>query len=117
MDLPGNSLLHFVLFVRACVEVDRRKRSRRIQKLVLALQERDRHRNAETSPPKGGTSTAGKSEAAVFSHRAPPSSVDSPVGVDPRALNAKYDPEAMKLVHELDVLDAQKVLGNRRDVE
>ncbi|KAI8624378.1 hypothetical protein F5Y19DRAFT_320027 [Xylariaceae sp. FL1651] len=31
-------LLRFVFFVRACVEVDRRKKDRRIQQLVLAIQ-------------------------------------------------------------------------------
>ena len=114
--------------MRACVEVDHQKKSRRIQKLVLALQGRDRRRRAEPAPrdvlatseisfPKGGANTAGMSEASLFSHGALPSSVDSPIGVDPRALNAKYDPEAMRLVRELDVLDAQKVLGSRRDVE
>ncbi|KAI5920305.1 hypothetical protein F4810DRAFT_440499 [Camillea tinctor] len=32
------ALLHFILFVRACVEVDRRKKDRRVQALILAMQ-------------------------------------------------------------------------------
>ncbi|KAI0598893.1 hypothetical protein F4775DRAFT_553518 [Biscogniauxia sp. FL1348] len=32
------AILHFVLFVRACVEVDRHKKDRRVQELILAMQ-------------------------------------------------------------------------------
>ncbi|KAI0101576.1 hypothetical protein GGR51DRAFT_332818 [Nemania sp. FL0031] len=36
------ALLRFVFFVRACVEVDRRKKDRRLQQLVFAIQEQGR---------------------------------------------------------------------------
>ncbi|KAI1119866.1 hypothetical protein F5Y10DRAFT_147466 [Nemania abortiva] len=36
------TLLRFVFFVRACVEVDRRKKDRRVQQLVYAIQEQGR---------------------------------------------------------------------------
>ncbi|KAI1485402.1 hypothetical protein F5X96DRAFT_660210 [Biscogniauxia mediterranea] len=36
-------ILHFVLFVRACVEVDRHKKDRRVQELILAMQKQGRN--------------------------------------------------------------------------
>ncbi|KAJ2999208.1 hypothetical protein NUW58_g63 [Xylaria curta] len=36
-------ILRFVLFVRACVEVDRRKKDRRVQQLVFAIQKQGRN--------------------------------------------------------------------------
>ncbi|KAK5630960.1 hypothetical protein RRF57_006675 [Xylaria bambusicola] len=36
------TFLRFILFVRACVEIDRRKRDRRVQQLVFAIQEQGR---------------------------------------------------------------------------
>ncbi|KAI0445478.1 hypothetical protein F4803DRAFT_548202 [Xylaria telfairii] len=36
-------ILRFVLFIRACVEVDRRKKDRRVQQLVLAIQKQGRN--------------------------------------------------------------------------
>ncbi|KAI1637539.1 hypothetical protein F4809DRAFT_640404 [Biscogniauxia mediterranea] len=37
------AILHFVLFVRACVEVDRHKKDRRVQELILAMQKQGRN--------------------------------------------------------------------------
>ncbi|KAI0431871.1 hypothetical protein F5Y09DRAFT_177027 [Xylaria sp. FL1042] len=37
------AILRFVFFVRACVEVDRRKKDRRVQQLVLAIQKQGRN--------------------------------------------------------------------------
>ncbi|KAI1080855.1 hypothetical protein F5B20DRAFT_97125 [Whalleya microplaca] len=42
-------LIHFILFTRACVEVDRKKKDRRVQQLVLAVQQQQ----AAVAPPPG----------------------------------------------------------------
>ncbi|KAI0003561.1 hypothetical protein F4779DRAFT_621758 [Xylariaceae sp. FL0662B] len=36
-------ILHFVLFIRACVEVDRKRKDRRMQQLILAVQRQNQH--------------------------------------------------------------------------
>lgn len=41
-DEPNGRLLRFVFFVRACIEVDRRKKDRRVQQLVFAIQKQGR---------------------------------------------------------------------------
>ncbi|KAI1499727.1 hypothetical protein F5X99DRAFT_410771 [Biscogniauxia marginata] len=43
-------IIHFILFVRACVEVDRRKKDRRVQELILAMQQHGQNPQGLAAP-------------------------------------------------------------------
>ena len=103
-------ILEFVLFVRSCVEVDRRKKDQRIQQLVIALQMQQqrnldlRHQQqlGQGQQQKQAVSSP-STEAATSSWRPAPSSSDYS-----REFNTKYYgpmPEPLD-----DPRDLQKVL-------
>lgn len=123
-DATPYRVLQFVLFVRACVEVDRRKKDRRIQKLVLALQRRGR------DPSELPLSTYALARQTSFPKDMldqdlplPLSPVQGPAhpvkaalaepNISPDA-NAKYDADAMQRARELDIRESQKVLIDPR---
>lgn len=104
--------------MRACVEVDRRKKDRRIQKLVLALQRRGR------DPSELPLSTYALARQTSFPQDMldardlplPVSPVKAPV-TEPDSsqdVNAKYDADAIQRSRELDIRESQKVLIDPR---
>jgi hypothetical protein len=118
-------VLQFVLFVRACVEVDRRKKDRRIQKLVMALQRRGRDPSElplstyalarQTSFPKDMLDTRDL-PLPVSPVKTPVSPVKAPM-TEPDSTqnaNAKYDADAIQRARELDIRESQKVLIDPR---
>ncbi|KAK8029548.1 hypothetical protein PG993_010839 [Apiospora rasikravindrae] len=102
-----NRVLEFGLFVRSCLEVDRRKKDRRIQQLVIALQmqqqqqqqlllqQQPQHNNNIASPVAESATTWGP--------EAPPSTSDYD-----RELNIKYQGPMPEPLY--DPRDLQKVL-------
>lgn len=129
---PTHRVLQFVLFVRACVEVDRRKKDRRIQKLVLALQRRGRDPSElplstyalarQTSFPKDMLDArdlplpVSPVKIPVSPVKAPVSPVKAPLAEpdSPQDTNAKYDADAIQRARELDIRESQKVLIDPR---
>ncbi|KAK8137192.1 hypothetical protein PG984_005132 [Apiospora sp. TS-2023a] len=100
-------VLEFALFVRSCLEVDRRKKDRRIQQLVIALQmqQQQQYQQGQHMPQQhNGNISSPSSESTAWGNAA----AAPPMSDYDRELNMKYQGPMPEPLY--DPRDLQKVL-------
>ncbi|KAK8045885.1 hypothetical protein PG996_013949 [Apiospora saccharicola] len=101
-------VLEFALFVRSCLEVDRRKKDRRIQQLVVALQmqQQQQYQQGQHMPQQhNGNIPSPSSESTAWG---PAAAAAPPMSDYDRELNMKYQGPMPEPLY--DPRDLQKVL-------